>query len=192
MSRNAKIALVIIGTLAVICIGICGIGYFLLPRLAQNIVSQKPEDAHRVGAEIAAYTLPNGYHELMGMNLLVYKMVVIAPERDQQLRNGMAFMLMGTSFAGANQAEMERQMQQSFQQQYGRSGSTMKYVGTETVTIRGKDVTLTIAESEGNTSRLRQAIGTFDGKNGMVIVMVMGDPDEWDDALMREFLGSIQ
>ncbi len=193
MSRNAKIALIILGTLTVICLGLCGIGYFLLPRLAQNVVSQKPEDAKRVGAEIADYTLPEGYQEFMGMNFLVYKMVMIAPARDDgQIRNGMAFMLLGMDFTGGNQADMERQMQQSFQQQYGRSGSTMKYVGTETATIRDKHVTLTIAESEGGSATLRQAIGTFEGKNGLVMVMVMGDVDEWDDSLMREFLGSIK
>lgn len=193
MSRNSKIALIVVGTLAVICVGLCGIGYFLLPRLAENMVSQKPEDAKRIGAEIAEYTLPDGYQEFMGMNFLVYKMVMIAPSRDAQFRDGLAFMLMGMNVPTGNQAEMERQMQQSFQQQYGQSGSAMKYVGTEQVMIRGKQVTLTLTESEGgSTARLRQAIGTFEGKNGLVMVMVMGDANAWDDALMREFLGSIQ
>ena len=189
MSRNTKIALIVVGALAVICLGLCGVSVLLLPRVTENIVSQKPADAKRVGAEIADYTLPPGYTEVMGMNMLVYKMVAIAPEQNRG--DGMIFMLMGTNAGGANQAEMERQMQQSFQQQFGRSGSQMQVVGQESVTIRGKPVTLTIAENDA-APKLRQAVGTFEGKNGLVIVMVMGAANDWDNNLMREFLGSIQ
>lgn len=189
MSRNTKIALLVVGALTVICLGVCGIGIVLLPRLTGNIVSQKPADAKRVGADIADYTLPAGYTEVMGMNMLVYKMVAIAPEGETH--DGMIFMLMGTNASGASQAEMERQMQQSFQQQFGRSGSQMQVVGQESITIRNQQVTMTIAENDA-APKLRQAIGTFEGKNGLVIVMVMGAAANWDDALMREFLGSIR
>lgn len=189
MSRNTKIALLVIGALVVICLGICGAGVLLLPRVTEGIVSQKPADAKRVGAEIADYTLPDGYTEVMGLNMLVYKMVAIAPENNT--RDGMVFMLMGTNASGMSQAEMERQMQQSFQQQFGRSGSRMEVVGNERVTIRGQEVNLTIAENDASP-KLRQAIGTFEGKNGLVIVMVMGAANDWDSNLLREFLGSIQ
>lgn len=189
MSRNAKIALIVLGTLSIICLGICGAGYLLLPRLAENIVSQNPEDSKRIGASIADYTLPENYTEVMGMNFLVYKLVGIAPTSGAG--NGMVFMLMGTSATGVSQAEMERQMQQSFQQQFGRSGSRMEVVGQERVTIRGQAVNLTIAEND-SSPKLRQAIGTFNGKNGMVVVMVMGSPAQWDTQLIRDFLGSIQ
>ncbi len=189
MGRNTKIALIVIGALAVICLGICGAGFVLLPRLAENVVSQKPEDAKQVGAQIADYTLPDGYTEAMGMNFLVYKMVAIAPANNAA--NGMVFMLMGTNAAGVSQDEMERQMQQSFQQQYGKSGSTMSVVGQERVTIRDQAVTMTVAENDASP-KLRQAIGTFNGKNGMVVVMVMGTADEWDNDLMRSFLESIR
>jgi hypothetical protein len=189
MSRNTKIALIVVSALAVICLGVCGALFLLLPRVTQNIVSQKPADAKRVGAEIADYTLPAGYTEVMGMNMLVYKMVAIAPERDSS--DAMIFMLMGTNASGASQADMERQMQQSFQQQFGRSGSRMQVVGQERVTIRGQEVTMTIAEND-TAPKLRQAIGTFEGKNGLVIVMAMGAAANWDNALMREFLGSIR
>ena len=65
------------------------------------------------------------------------------------------------------------EMQQSFQQQFGRSGSQMQVVGQESVTIRGQPVTMTLAENDASP-KLRQAVGTFKGKNGLVIVMVMG------------------
>lgn len=189
MSRNTKIILIVVGALVIICLGLCGIGYFALNRLGNQLASNDPANAQHVAQQIADYTLPPGYRELMGIDLFVYKMAVIAPQVE---RDGMVFMLLGTNVAGVDQAQMERQMQQSFQQQYGKAGSTMQVVGQENVTIRGQDVTLTISESVGQDSRLRQALGTFEGKNGLVIVMVMGDADNWDDTLMRQFLSSIQ
>ncbi len=189
MSRNAKIALIVIGSLAVVCVAVCAAGFFLLPTLARNLVSDNPANAKQVASEIADYTLPPGYAERMGMNFLVYKMVMIAPEQDAS--SGMFIMLMGTQAAGVDQADMERQMQQSFQQQFGRNGSRMEVVGQERVTIRGKETTITIAESDASP-KMRQAIGAFEGKNGLVVVMLMGSANDWDDGLMREFLSSIR
>lgn len=193
MSRNAKIALVVVGALVVMCSALCIGGYIIFQRTIGSIASQSPEDTQRIAAGIADYTVPEGYEQVMGMDLFVYKMVAIAPE-NQNVDNGMMFMLMGTSVAGVNQADMERQMQQSFQQQYGRSGSTMEYVGQERYNIRGEEVTFNLSESraEGSPVQMRQAIGTFNGKNGLVIVMMMGASNTWDEALIREFLGSIQ
>jgi hypothetical protein len=195
MSRNTKIILIVVGALVVICLGVCGVGYFFLQRTMSSVTSENPADAKRVAASIADYTLPEGYQELMGMDLFIYKLVMIAPERSQNpMNDGMVFMLMGTSAAGVNQADMERQMQQSFQQQFGRNGTSMEYVGQERVTIRGQEVTLNITEStvENSSGRMRQAMGTFNGKNGLVFVMVMGDASNWNDNLMREFLESIE
>ncbi len=189
MSRNTKIALVVVGALVIICLGLCGISALLLPRVTESIVSQKPGDAKRVGAEIADYTLPPGYAEVMGLNMFVYKMVALAPTQNRG--DGMILMLMGTNAGGASQAEMERQMQQSFQQQFGRGGSQMQVVGQETATVRGQPITLTIAENDASP-KLRQAVGTFTGKNGLVIVMAMGAAEHWDDNLLRAFLSSIQ
>lgn len=188
MSRNSKIALIVVGSLVVVCLGVCAIGYLLLPRFAESIVSTTPGGAGGVGDEIADYTVPTGYTEQMGMNLLIYQMVVLAPE--SRADDSMLFMLMGTRTPGVSRAQMEQQMRQSFQQQFNRSGGGMRVVGEEHFTIRGEDTVFTIAESE-NSPRMRQAIGTFQGKNGLVVVMIMGDATGWDDALMREFLGSI-
>lgn len=187
MSRNAKIALIVVGALAVICLGICGVGYFALQRIGTNFAN--PASAKQVGSEIADYTLPPGYTEKAGMNLLVYKMVMIAPE--EQTGRGMFIMLLGAQAAGVNQEQMERQMQQSFQQQYGQQDSRMQVIGQEHYTIRGKETTFTIAESDASP-KMRQAIGVFDGKNGFVMVMGMGAASQWDDSVLREFLSSIR
>lgn len=187
MSRNAKIALIVVAALAVICLGVCGAGFIVFQRFGQQFAN--PQNAQKVGSEIADYTLPEGYSEIMGMDVLVYKMVMIGPE-GRTNGNGMAFILMGMNTPTVNREQMQQQMQQAFQRQYNQTG-TMHVVGQENVNIRGSDTSLTIAESD-STPALRQAVGTFQGKNGLVILMVMGAKAAWNDALMRQFLSSIK
>lgn len=188
MSRNTKIALGIGGALVILCLGVCALGVILLPRFTQNAIARDATSAKRIAANIADYTLPPGYAEAAGMDFLIYQMVIIAPSGGSG--QGMSFILMGTRAGAANQEEMQRQMQQSFQQQFGRAGSSMQVVGQKHVTIRGQDVVMTIAENDA--SHLRQAIGAFNGKNGTVMVMVMGDSPGWNDEVMQSFLESIQ
>lgn len=188
MSRNGKIALVVVGVLVVLCVGICAFGYLTFQRFGDQL--NNPESGREIGSDIADYALPEGYEE-RGINLLIYKMVLIMPAEGLQRSDGLVFMLMNMSAGAANQAEMERAMQQSFQQQMGRSGGTTHVVGTEHVTIRGKDTVLTIAENDTNPP-MRQVVGTFAGKNGVVILMAMGDADNWNDTLFKNFVASIQ
>ena len=192
MSRNAKIALIVVGALVVICLGVCGVGFIGLQRFGSQFGN--PQNAQKVGSEIADYTLPEGYSELMGVDVLIYKMVMIAPSSKSN-GQGMAFMLMGMNTPTANQEQMQQQMQQAFQQQYGKTGTT-HVVGQENVMIRGNQTSLTIAGTDSSTGRaqatIRQAIGTFQGKNGLVILMVMGSKAAWDDTLMREFLSLVK
>lgn len=188
MSRNAKIALIVVGTLVVICLGVCGAGFFFFQQFGQQAVN--PDNAHRIGTEIADYTLPVGYVEQGGMDLLVYKMVFITAQGGNS-SDSMVIMLMNTNAGSANRDELERQMQQSFQQQFNSSGGTTHVVGTEQVTIRGQETTLTIAETDASRP-LKQVVGTFDGKNGLVILMVMGDKGNWNDTLFKDFVASIQ
>ena len=190
MSRNGKIALIVVGVIAVLCIGICGVSFFAFQRIGDQFMN--PASGQEIGSEIADYALPEGYEE-RGINLLVYKMVIIMPADGEGDPDDLVFMLMNMNTGAGNQAEMERAMQQSFQQQMGRSGGTTRTVGTERVTIRGKETVMTIAETDTNDGTpLRQAVGTFEGNNGLVILMVMGSADNWNDTLFNNFVSSIQ
>lgn len=188
MSRNTKIALIVIGALVIICLGICGIGVLVLPGVFGRAVSTTPADAHKVGASIADYTLPPGYAEQMGMDLMFEKIVMIG----RSDRRGMDFMLLQVSTPTTSRAQMEQQMRQTFAQQFNQNAGSMQYIKDETVTIRGQQVPLSIYQSKTSLQTMQQAIGTFTGKNGLVMVMIMGTQDQWDEELMQTFLGSIQ
>ncbi len=196
MSRGVKIALVI----AVILLGLCCIGgagfYFITQRVVSQAVTDDPTKAATLGHEIVDYTLPDGYRELGGMNALIFKMIFIGSA--SKTSDSMFIVLMqfptGTNM---DQEEMQRQMTQAMQQQgQGRNMQT-HVVGTQNATIKGQPVTLTVSEgemTEGNRAGtpIRQVIGIFPAKEGTAMLMVMGNKDTWDQAILDNFLASIR
>ncbi len=196
MSRGVKIALVIV----IILLGLCCIGgagfYFISQRVVSQAVIDDPAKAAALGHEIVDYNLPDGYRELGGMNALVFKMVFIGS--TSKTSDSMFIMLMQIpSGTNMDQEEMQRQMTQAMQQQgQGRAMQT-HVVGTQTATIKGQPVTLTISEgevTEGSDAGaiFRQVMGVFPAKDGTAMLMAMGKKDTWDQATLDSFLASIK
>jgi hypothetical protein len=196
MSRGVKIALVVV----VILLGLCCVGgaasFFIVQRVASQAFTDDPAKAATLGHEIVDYNLPDGYRELGGINALVFKMVFIGSA--SKTGDSMFIVLMQIpSGTDMDQAEMQRQMTQAMQQQgQGRNMQT-HVVGTQTATIKGQPVTLTVSEgtvTEGSDagSVFRQVIGIFPGKAGTAMLMAMGKKDTWDQATLDNFLASIK
>ncbi len=184
--QNRKLLLGIIAFFVIGCCVIAVLGGIALTRMAGSAVTTDRARAVAIGHEIADYDLPTGYSEAMGMDIL-YKAVFI----DSNF-SGMTITMMQFPTPGTSREEMELQLRNSFAQQ----SNTVEWerVGERTVTIKGKSVTLTIdeglASSRGNT--MRREIGVFDGKGGLVMLMVMGDKKYWDATGLDEFLSSIR
>ncbi len=188
MSRTTKIILGITVSILAFCGLACILLVLLLPRLAQNVVSTDPNKANDVGKQIADYTLPEGYKQVMGMDMFFEKIVALARADPY----GPTIMLMQVNTPYASREELERQMEQSFQQSTARQG-TYRQVGTHEVTIKGQSATLTVSESDAaSRTTMRQATGVFKGKGGIALIMFMGDPEEWDWKLVEDFCGSIK
>ena len=196
MSKGVKIALVIVAVLVVLCC-LGGVAfYFITQRVVSQAVTDDPAKAATLGHEIVDYTLPDGYRELGGMNAMVFKMVFIG---SASKTSDSMFMVLMQIPSGTNmdQAEMQKQMTQAMQQQgQGRNMQT-HVVGTQTATIKGQPVTLTISEgevTEGNDAgtTFRQVMGVFPAKDGTAMLMAMGQKDTWDQATLDSFLASIK
>ena len=191
MSRNQKIV-VFIASLVLLSCCACGlITFVVIPRLYENTIAgaADPAKAKEVAKQIADYTLPPTYQETVGMDVLVYKMVVIA-RADKQ---GFIITLMQFNSSNVSREEIEQQLRS--QSQLQGNISSMQLVGAENTTIKGQTVTLNVLEGDGSRNsnvRIRQTQGVFQGKNGLVVLMVMGGKTGWDDGLMREFLSSIR
>ncbi|MCA1554720.1 MAG: hypothetical protein LC737_10110 [Chloroflexi bacterium] len=190
MSRNAKIALVVFGTLFTSSCLLALAAVLVAPRALSNMFTTDSDRAKGIAAQIADYTLPSDYQEQIGMDLITYKLVAIG----RADKRGLGIMLMQFSTFGVSREQMERQMQQSFQSSFQRNAGALTPVGTQVVTIKGQPVTLTI--SEGTTTRdqlqVRQAIGTFSGKAGPTMLMVYGSVRDWEQPMLDRFFASIR
>lgn len=180
-----------VGSALLFCLCAVGVAIFLLARVGQKVqegMKTDPESAAKAAHEIADYELPPGYQEAMSMDFFIYATVVITDTSSPDKP-----MIMLAQFqAGADQEQMEQQIRQSFEQQSGQRGFTMKLVETKTMTIRGEEVQVFIYEgSDSGGEVMRQLITTFPGKDGMAMLMIMGTPQNWDQEEIDAFIESI-
>ncbi len=194
MSRNTKIVLLIVSSLLLSCACVCLAGILMVPRMMSGVASglQTPENrasqAHQVGAQIADYVLPPGYIEEMGMDLFFEKILMLGPADEY----GPAIMLLQMNVPTASREQLEEQMRQAFASQYS-GGGIYEPAGEHTVTVKGQPLILTVSETDDSGGyKMRHAQGIFQGKGGIVMVMVMGDVEEWDWKLIDDFLTSIR
>ena len=195
LTRNQKIIIGVVGGILLLCCIGGGIlwwaGSTLFNQVAQGF-NQDPAQAQEVGQSIAAYTAPEGYTEKFSMELFGVKMVALGPEGST---DGTIMMLMQfPAGSEGNTEQMQEQMSQAFSQQTGQGGFQFTTSEERTVTIRGQEVTLVIREGSNNSGdQMRQAVAAFEGDDGNVVMfMAMGDPNQWDEAAIEDFLASIK
>lgn len=194
MSRNQKIVLLITSLVLLSCCA-CGVGAYIMgQRLFDYALGgvSDPAKAKEIAKRIADYTLPAGYEEKGGVDFFLMQMVVILPIQERP--DGLIIMLMQFN-SDTSREQMEQQMRDSLRQGgVDRDIRDLRVVGTETVTIKGQPVTLTISEgfSVQNNAVIRQVVGAFQGKGGATLIMVMGAVEDWDKTLLDNFYKSIR
>ncbi len=195
MSRNTKIVLLIVSSLLLTCACVCLAGILLVPRMVSSTMSglatpeNRESQAKKVGAQIADYVVPPGYAEEMGMDLFFEKIVMLGPTNQR----GPVIMMLQMNVPTASREQLEEQMRQAFANQYSGAG-LYEPAGEHTVTLKGQPMTLAVSESSSDSSTyaMRQAQGVFQGKGGIVMVMVTGKVEEWNWKPIDDFLTSIR
>ncbi len=190
MSKGWKVATsvgaLVLCLCAIACISTFIIGRYTLPKT----IASQPEQAAKIGHEIVDYTLPAGYRELVGMSLFGAKWVTIASDSADTL---MIMLMQFPKNVEMSQEEMQQQMERSLAQQNNRRTTNLKVVGTQKVAIKGSQVVLTVSEEQSTDDQaMRQVVGVFPGKAGVVMIMVMGEIKTWTQDVLDEFLASIQ
>jgi hypothetical protein len=188
MTQNKKIVLFIILPVIASCCLLCILAAVLIPDWVSNAVSTDPDRARQVAAKIADYALPVGYVEQMGADFFTVQMVAL--ERPDG--RGVMIMFMQFQSTGASRDQMEKQMQQAFQNQYQGKSASLTYIGERPVTIKGQPAILTISESAESAAPVRQATGVFSGRGGIAMVMVTGEISGWDWNMLDTFFQSIR
>lgn len=130
MSKNTKRLLVILVLALVFCVvgGAAAIGGLgLLADRFKNNVTSDPEKIQQMAHEFINYELPTGYTEKIGMDLLLYKMIMIA-DSDTETPSSKPMILLAhfQQTQGMTPEEMSQQMQKSLEQQNGSKGANLK------------------------------------------------------------------
>jgi hypothetical protein len=192
--NNNKRIWIGLGAAALFCLCAVVVAVFTFYKVGQRVqegMKTDPESASQAAHAIVDYELPPGYQEQMSMDLMIYTFVMMAPE-PQNSRSGPLIMLARFNEMGANREEMERQIQQSFEQQSGFRGLTMQIVDVRKVTIRGDEVDVTTFEGkDDNGLVMRQLVTTFPAKNGTGMLMIMGPAQYWDKDVIDQFVESL-
>jgi uncharacterized Zn-binding protein involved in type VI secretion len=194
MSRNAKIILGIVGGLvACCCVAVLAVTV-LLPRFGAQLMGDiiaTDENVGEVARSMVDYDLPAGMQEEMAMNIpfVGIKTAVFSGSTQQSMVMLMQF---PAALAG-NEAEMQRQMEDSFGEQFTTQDQQFEVVGSENVTVNGQPAVFTVSESVGDDVTVRQVIGVFQSKDGSpAMVMAMAPVDRWQQDGIDRFLESMQ
>jgi len=194
--NNNKRIWIGLGAALLFCLCAVGVAVFLFARVGQQVMKgtkTDPVEASKAAHAIADYELPEGYQERVAMNFFVYSMVMIGPDSSSSASSAAKPIIMLAQFkAMGNQQQMEQQIRQSFEQQSGRRGLTMKVVDVKKMKIRGEDVEVTTYEgTDNNGFTMRQLITAFPGKDGTAMLMVMGAAQNWNEEEINKFVESI-
>jgi len=195
MTRNTKIILGVLTGLLVMCIcslaAAAAFGMAAVTRVAKYMEENMSEDPTQVSASaaaIAAFDLPAGYQPGFTMDIAGMKMVAFTRNEDSVIM----FMQVPTSMQ-ADPELMRQQMERAFQNQFNVGSSQMKVVDQIETEIMGQPATLTISEATpDNGSAQRQLTTTFNGDNGLIMLMMMGPASTWDQDEVDAFIGSIR
>ena len=197
MNKTTKTVLITIGSILVLCAcvaaavfatGLWSFGRFV--NFSEQSVSESPQVAVRVGAEIADYEVPQGFVSAYGVHLGDLTLFGYqSPSARSHIL--LAQFPEGTSI---DLDEMLRRIQEvSGDPNNIWSNTDMTLVEQRPVTIRGQETMLSI--SEGTSSEdvpYRKATATFQGRGGTALVMVAGPVGECDIEIVEEFVSSIQ
>jgi hypothetical protein len=197
MNKNTKIIVGVVSGVCFICIVLCIVGYFGLGWLGKSFVNsaltEDPQKVRTIASEMADYDLPPAYHEQMVMNMVFVKMLFLVPE-NMNLNDPMIMLAqMNSNLGGMSEEQMEAQVQQSAEQNFNKNGASVHLVDQHSVTIRNQDVMLYVYEGvDENGNPIRENVTTFfDGKNGKLMLMIMGRIEGWNQAELDAFITSI-
>jgi hypothetical protein len=201
MEKHTKIALAILAGLLVLGICVC-VGGWIALRGAGRVIEEQmilddPDEAEALARRIIDYELPAGYREQAAINMGIMKMVIIAvgEEGDTFDTDRPVIMILeAPENTTMDEEELLLQFQESMESSMEGESLELELVGESTTTIRGQEVPLLTYEGTNDQGdEMRQIVsGLFEGKEGAVVVMVVGKESGWDEEEIDAFIESIR
>jgi hypothetical protein len=200
MTKNTKIVLGIIGGVLLLCI-CCGVGGFLLLGSAGRFVGdrmiiEEPEEVALKAREIVEYDLPPGFKEQGMADILIGKFLFIGEVDQNGLKSAsglvIAFFELPSNL-DMDPEELHLRMELEWREKFRTQGWDLDKVSESPITVRGQDTELMLYEGfDENGDAVRQAVTTFDGKNGFIMLVIAGKIKDWDEAEIDHFINSIR
>lgn len=193
MTRNQIIT--VIAILLLICCCVVGLAFAGLTYMGNTIGSSfenagDPARVAEIREAVADYDIPAGYQE-MAFDIFFMKYIMLTPDFTS---TDPLIMMMQIPDSMTSEEEMQREMERSMARQSGRSGNVnMEVVEQKTITIRGQQIPATISEGQSESGiTMRQMTAVFKGKNGLAILMIMGEKSSWNQQMIDSFIASIR
>jgi hypothetical protein len=192
-SKTTRTILIILGVLVLCCCIVLGGGYLLtrygFEYLGNTMIVQDPAQISQVSDKLADYDLPPGYEEEFVMDILGIQALFSFNGNNGSM---ITMMQINTSLYGDSESTRQ-QFQDSFLQQFQTDNIQFTVVDQRPIEIRGDQTTLYEYEgSDSQGNQFRQWTTVFEGKNGTVMLMIVGSKNTWDDAEMEAFIQSIE
>jgi len=197
MSKTTKTILIIAGSLLLICacsvVALFAPGFWSVTKYLNWAETNTTRDLYKVAPmieEIATITLPDGFGSPYGMHLGEITSIGFS----SQSKNTDLVMTQFPEGTPLNTEEIVKLISKYSSDSGNRwDNSRAKVVEEKPVTIRGQETMLTTSEGiSSDGTPYRTAIATFQGRGGPAFVMIAGTLDEWDTAMVENFIASIQ
>jgi hypothetical protein len=171
---------------------LCVLGSALTHRIRGYVYSlflkDDPEYAAQVAHTMIDYDLPPGYQEQSAMQVKTYYTLAIIASNDHPSDL--------IAIQPASDLLMDPEWGESSQERSAQEIGELHYqshtVSVQDVVIRNQPSRLRMLEGQDEDGLdIRQVLSAFSGKNGNVLVIIVGDIKTWDQAMVDQFLSSI-
>ena len=149
----------------------------------------KANQVRKVADQIASYTLPQGYTEKFGVDVLGYQIVGL----EGQTPNCHIYLLQVTEETNLDIEKLREQASSMDTSRKNDRPREVRVVETRTATIRGQEVQVAVGEGINSEDQpYREVTALFEGRSGPTLVSISSPVDQWNWEQVNSFLASIQ
>ncbi len=197
--------LLILGTIAglglVVCCGGAGVGYYMLKDKIKDAFSMTsdPVEVKQKLDEIITIDVPDQFSPMSAMRISpgVFTMKMIMYQGGANSQSGLVIMEMNQP--GADPKQMRDQMLQQMRSQQAQGGGFNSQINvqskeTKPFNINGEATEFDFVKGtrSGDATAMRQIVGTFPGRNGTVLLMVIMPESDYNEEAMLKMIKSIR
>jgi len=192
--------LIFLGILFVLVALVCCGGVIWAAYYFRNAVSEDPKVIAEVAGRIAQLDIPEGLKPGASFNITnpfngepVMVWVVYIDEGTQSM---LVLGSLGGPFAGQNEDEVWKEIQNSLRQQGLQQEHNVRHWQRheKEIVVRGQPIPFFFAtgQDEDSQAQLIEVTGTFQGKEGPAMFLFIGDAEKYDETTIVKVIESIR